>query len=140
MASEPPARPPVFAVPAALAVIVLTASLVLLPAPAGAGLLTACSAGVAAVMVRAVATGRSGGPRLRALALAGGVLATALAGAASAVAALVAPGVLVAQVPLPAEIPLVGIFGVAGMYLLAILRPQQRHEPLVRLRVTGPCV
>ena len=143
MAGGTPSRSPgwladrsaVVAVAAALVVIVLTAALILLPAPAGAGLLTACSAAVAAVMIRAVATGRSGGPRLRALMLAGGVLLTALAGAAAGVAVLVAPDVLVADVPLPAEIPLVSLFLVAGMYLLAILRPHQRRGPLVRLRV-----
>ena len=128
-------RSAVFAVPAVLGVIVLTALLILVPAAAGAGLLTACSAGFAVVMIRAVVAGRSGGPPLRALLLAGGVLLTALAGAASGVGVLVAPDALIAEVPLPAEIPLVTLFFVAGMYLLAILRPQQRREPLVRLRV-----
>jgi PAS domain S-box-containing protein len=128
-------RAAVFAVLAALVVAVLTAVLILLPAPAGAGLLAACSVGIAVVMIRAVASGRSKGPPLRALTLAAGVLLTALAGAASGIAALVAPQVLVAEVPLPAEIPLVSLFFVAGLYLLAILRPHQRREPLVRLRV-----
>jgi len=128
-------RSAVFAVPAFLVVAALTAVLTLLPAPAGAGLLTACSAGIAAMMIRAVVAGRSSGPQLRALTLAGGILLTALAGAASGVAVLVAPDVLVAEVPLPAEIPLVTLFFVAGAYLPAILRPLQRRNPLARLRV-----
>ncbi|WP_125807330.1 bifunctional diguanylate cyclase/phosphodiesterase [Actinoplanes sp. ATCC 53533] len=128
-------RSAVVAVPAFLVVVVLTAVLTLLPAAAGAGLLTACSGGIGAMMIRAVVTGRSSGPHLRALSLAGGVLLTALAGAASGVAVLVAPDVLVAEVPLPAEIPLVTLFFVAGAYLPAILRPHQRRNPLARLRV-----
>ena len=127
--------PAVFAVPAFLAVVVLTAVFTLLPAPAGAGLLAACSAGIAALMIRAVVADRSIGPHPRVLTLAGGILLTALAGAASGVAVLVAPDVLVAEVPLPAEIPLVTLFFVAGTYLPAILRPHQRRDPLARLRV-----
>ncbi len=139
MAGEPSARPAgrpaVFAATAFLVVAVLTAALTLMPASAGAGLLTACSAGIAVMMVRAVAAGRSRGPHPRALTLAGGVLLTALAGAAGGTAVLVAPDVLVAEVPLPAEIPLVTLFFVAGAYLPAILRPYQRRDPLARLRV-----
>jgi len=116
-------------------VAVLAHVFVLVPAAAGAGLLAACSAGIAAVMIRAAATGRTAGPRLRSLALAGGALLTALAAAAGGIAALAAPGVLVAEVPLPAEIPLVSLFLVAALYLPAILRPQQRRDPLGRLRV-----
>ncbi|MFI7540363.1 EAL domain-containing protein [Actinoplanes sp. NPDC049599] len=134
-AGRRPGRSVLVALLAVLAGLALAAALVLLPPHAAAGLLTACSAGVAVAMIRAVATGRSGGPRLRALLLAGGVLVTALAGAAAGTAFLVAPGVLVADVPLPAEIPLVSIFFVAGLLLAAILRPHQRREPLVRLRV-----
>ena len=130
-----PGRAAIFAVLALLLAVVLAVALELLPPAAGAGLLTACSAAVAAVMIRAAVSGRSSGPNVRALMVAGGVLLTALAGAASGIAVLVAPGVLVAEVPLPAEIPLVCLFLVAGLYLLAILRPQQRREPLVRLRV-----
>lgn len=108
----------------------------LLPAAAGAGLLAACSAVPALAMIHAVVTGRAAGPRPRALALAGGVLLAALASAASGLAVLLAPGVLVADgVPLPAEIPLVSLFLVAAGYLPAILRPQQRRDPLARLRV-----
>ena len=133
------ARPAVFAVPALLVVAVLTTVLttvlIVLPPAAGAGLVTACSAGIAALMIRGAVTGRSKGTHLRALTLAGGVLLTALAGAASGVAVVLAPDKLVAEVPLPAEIPLVSLFIVAGLYLLAILRPHQRREPLVRLRV-----
>jgi PAS domain S-box-containing protein len=126
----------VLAVLVLLLVVVLHAVFILLPAAAGAGLLTACSAGIAALMIRAAATGRTSGPRLRAAALAIGVLLTALAGAASGIAVLVAPEVLVAGgVPLPAEIPLVTLFIVAGAYLLAILRPPQRRDRLARLRV-----
>jgi PAS domain S-box-containing protein len=128
-------RPAGIAVSALLVGLVLAAVFSQLAAPAGAGLLTAGSAGIAVLMIRAAVAGRTGGPPLRALTLAGGVLLTALAGTASGVAVLVAPDVLVDGVRLPAEIPLVSLFFVAGMYLLAILRPQQRREPLVRLRV-----
>jgi PAS domain S-box-containing protein len=128
-------RPALFAVPALLVAVVATSVLTLLPAAAAAGLLTACSGGIAVVMIRAAATGRSAGTRLRALTLAGGILLTALAGAASGVAVLVAPDALVAEVPLPAEIPLVSLFFVAGMYLPAILRPHQRRDLLARLRL-----
>ncbi|GIF26551.1 PAS domain S-box-containing protein [Actinoplanes tereljensis] len=120
---------------AAAVVFALTALLGLLPTPAAAGFLTACSAVFAGLMIRAVVTGRSAGPRPRALALAGGVLLTAAAGLASAVAALVAPHVLVGGgVPLPAEIPLVSLFFVAALHLPAILRPRQRRDLLARLR------
>ena len=105
------------------------------PAAAAAGLLTACSAGIAAVMIRAAVQGRTAGPRLRVLALAAGVTITALAGAASAIAGLVATGKLVAEVPLPAEIPLVSLFFVAAAYLPAVLRPAQRRDLLGRIRV-----
>ena len=135
MAGGSTPRSAAFAVPAFLVVVVLTAALTLLPTPAGAGLLTACSAGFAVVMIRAVVSGRSIGPHLRVLSLAAGILLTALAGAASGIAALVAPEVLVAEVPLPAEIPLVTLFFVAGAYLPAILRPHQRRDQLARLRV-----
>jgi PAS domain S-box-containing protein len=119
----------------AAAVIIVIALLSLLPTAAAAGFLTACSAGFAGLMIRAVTTGRSAGPRPRALALAGGMLLTAAAGAASGVAVLVAPHVLVGGgVPLPAEIPLVSLFFVAALYLPAILRPHQRRDLLARLR------
>jgi PAS domain S-box-containing protein len=101
---------------------------------AAAGLLAAVSAGVAVLMVRAVTAGRSLGPRPRALALAGGILLTAAAGLASGIASLVAPRVLVSEVPLPAEIPLVSLFLAAILFLPAILRPPQHREPLARLR------
>jgi PAS domain S-box-containing protein len=127
-------RPALFAVPA-MVVVVLVVALTVLPVAACADLLTACSAAIAVLMIRAVTGGRSGGPHLRALTLAGGVLLTALAGAASGVAVLAAPDVLVGGVPLPAEIPLVSLFLVAGLYLPAILRPHQRRDPLARLRV-----
>src|SRR5262249_51239591 len=39
------------------------------------------------------------------------------------------------DVPLPAEILLIALFLVSGTYLLAILRPHQRRDPLARLRV-----
>jgi hypothetical protein len=114
---------------------VLVAVLTLLPTDAAAGLLTAGSAGIAAVMIRSAVSGRSAGPRLRALTLAAGILLAALAGVASGIAALVAPHALVADVPLPAEIPLIALFLVAGIYLPAILRPHQRRDPLARLQV-----
>jgi PAS domain S-box-containing protein len=124
------------AVPGLLLVAGLVAVFTLLPTAAGAGLLTACSAAIAAVMIHAAHTGRTAGPRLRAVTLAHGVLLAALAGAAGGVAVLVAPGVLVADgVPLPAEIPLVSLFLVAAMYLPAVLRPQQRRDQVARLRV-----
>ena len=50
------------------------------------------------------------------LALAAGLGLTALAGAGSGIAVLVAPDVLVDEVPLPAEIPLVTLFFVAAAY------------------------
>ncbi|MFC7532180.1 putative bifunctional diguanylate cyclase/phosphodiesterase [Actinoplanes sp. GCM10030250] len=140
MTGEPPTewrtnRPAVLVALAILAAVTLTTGLVLLPPSAGAGLLTACSAGIAVVMLRAAASGRSGGPRLRVLTLGCGVLLTAGAGAASAVTVVVAPDVLVAEVPLPTEIPLVALFLVALTYLPAILRPLQRRDQLARLRV-----
>src|SRR4051795_7029829 len=120
---------------ASCAIVVVIALLAVLPARAGAGLLTACSGGFGVAMIRAVLTGRSAGPRDRALALAVGVLVTALVGAASGIAVLVAPGVRVAGVPLPAEIALISLFFVAGAYLPAILRPPQRRDLLARLRL-----
>jgi PAS domain S-box-containing protein len=126
--------------PAIVASALLTAAaviavLVLLPAAAAAGLLMAGPAGFAAAMIRAVVTGRSAGPRPRALALAGGLLLSALAGVASGVVALVAPEVLVADgVPLGAEIPLVTLFFVAGLYLPVLLRPRGHRDTLARLR------
>ncbi|MCA2216986.1 GGDEF domain-containing phosphodiesterase [Jidongwangia harbinensis] len=126
-------------VPLAVSVFVgvplLIAVFVRFPATAGAGLVAACSVWFGVLMIRAAAAGRSRGPRLRAMALGGGVLLAGLSSGASGVAALVAPGVLVSEVPLPAEIPLVSLFLVAGAYLPAILRPHQRREPLARLRV-----
>ncbi|WP_051808214.1 EAL domain-containing protein [Actinoplanes subtropicus] len=121
---------------ASCAIVVVIALLAVLPARAGAGLLAACSGAFGVAMIRAVLTGRSAGPRFRALALAGGILLTAVIGAASGIAVLVAPGVRVAGVPLPAEIPLVGLFFVAGACLPAILRPPQRRDLLARLRLT----
>ena len=116
---------------AAFALLVPAAAFVLLPPAAAAGLVAAASAGFAVLMFRS----RPAGPRPRALALGAGVLLAALAAAASGIAVLAGPGVLVADVPLPAEIPLVTLFFVAAAYLPAILRPQQRREPLARLRV-----
>jgi PAS domain S-box-containing protein len=122
-------------VSAVLAAAGVIALLVLLPPAAGAGLLTAGSAGFGIAMIRAVAAGRSAGPRPRAIALALGILLMALAAGASGVAVLVAPTVLVAGgVPLPAEIPLVSLFFVAGLLVPAILRPHQRRDVLARLR------
>ncbi|MEU4235890.1 EAL domain-containing protein [Actinoplanes sp. NPDC026619] len=123
------------AVPVLLFVVALVVAFGLLRADAVAGLLVSCSAATAVVMARAAISGRSAGPRLRALALAGGVGLTALAGAGSAAAVLVARDARVAGgVPLPAEIPLVSLFFVAGLYLPAILRPLQRRDMLARLR------
>ena len=100
-----------------------------------AGLITAGTAITALVMVRAAAAGRATGPRLRVVALAAGLGITALAGLGSAVAGLVARDVLVGGgVPLAAEIPLISIFLVGGLYLPAVLRPQQRRDVLGRLR------
>ncbi|WP_430783342.1 EAL domain-containing protein [Actinoplanes sp. G11-F43] len=130
------ARSVLVAVPAVLGGAALITALILLPPAVGAGLLTACSAGTAAVMIRAAATGRVAGPRTRAAALAAGVLLTALAGAGSGLASWLAPDVLVGGgVPLPAEIPLVTIFLVALLYLPAVLRPRQPRDVLSRLRV-----
>ncbi|NMO55145.1 EAL domain-containing protein [Actinoplanes sp. TBRC 11911] len=118
-----------------VAVSTLVVAAILLPARAVAGLLIACSGAFAVVMIRAVRTRRAAGPHPRALSLAAGILLTALAGAAAALAVLIAPDVLVAGgVPLPAEIPLVTLFFVAGAYLPATLRPHQRRDLLARLR------
>ncbi|WP_433293730.1 putative bifunctional diguanylate cyclase/phosphodiesterase [Actinoplanes sp. CA-030573] len=115
---------------AAAATAALVAALALLPAAAAAGLIAACSGVVAVAMARA----RPAGPRFRALALAGGLMITALAAAASGVAVLAAPGAKVDGVPLPAEIPLVSLFFVALFFLPAVLRPHQRRDVLGRLR------
>jgi PAS domain S-box-containing protein len=126
---------PVIVVSAPLIAAATITVLVLLPVPASAGLLTAGSAVFAALMIRAVVTGRSAGPRARALTLAIGLLINALAGAGSGVAALVAPTALVGGgVPLPAEIPLVSLFFVGGLLASAVLRPHQRRDALARLR------
>ncbi|MGK5685211.1 hypothetical protein [Actinoplanes sp. URMC 104] len=125
----------VFVVPAILAVVTLIAGSALLPAAAVAALLAACSGAVAARMVRDAVAGRAAGPRLRVLALAGGVGLTAAAGLASGIAVVAAPGATVGGVPLAAEIPLVTLFLVTGLYLAALLRPQQRRDVLARLRV-----
>ncbi|MDY7085666.1 MAG: EAL domain-containing protein [Actinomycetota bacterium] len=129
------ARPVALAVGALLATASLIAALIVLEPRVVAGFLTACSAVTAAVMVRAAVQRRAAGPRLRVFALATGIGLTAAAGAASGVAMLVAPGVLVGGVPLQAEIPLVTLFLVAITFLPAILRPQQHRDSLVRLRV-----
>ncbi|XVV15770.1 EAL domain-containing protein [Actinoplanes sp. CA-131856] len=137
MAGGPPLR---LIVPALLATVALIHAFLLVPAlPAFsvgglAGLLTAACSATAVVMARAALSGRTAGPRWRALALAGGLGLTALAGAASGVASVVAPGALVDGVPLPAEIPLVSLFFVAALYLPAILRPPQQRAGLARLR------
>jgi PAS domain S-box-containing protein len=123
-------------VPAFLVAALLTMAYGLLPRAGVAGLLTACAGLTAAVMVHSVLSGRSAGPRLRALTLAAGLGLTALAGAGSAGAILLAPHALTGDgVPLPAEIPLVSLFLVALLYLPAILRPPQRRDLLTRLRV-----
>ncbi|MBM2614752.1 EAL domain-containing protein [Actinoplanes sp. LDG1-06] len=126
---------PVLVAAALVAGVVLISALLLLRPGVVAGLLTACSAVVAVVMVRAAVTGRAAGPRLRVLALAAGIGLTALAGAASAAASQFAPDELVGGVPLAAEIPLVTLFLVAGTFLPAILRPQQRRDSLTKLRI-----
>ncbi|WP_250031230.1 EAL domain-containing protein [Paractinoplanes maris] len=100
-----------------------------------AGLLAGCSGVIAVLMARTAWEGQAAGPRRRALALAGGVALTALAGAASGLADLLAPGAQVDGVPLAAEIPLVCVFLVTALYLPALLRPPQRREALARLRV-----
>lgn len=124
-----------FVLPGIVAVIALIVMVGVLPATASASVLTACSGVFAVMMARAVATGRAAGTHLRALSLAGGILITALAGAASGISLLVAPHVLVGGgVPLPAEIPLVSLFFVAGAYLPVTLRPHQRRDLLGRLR------
>ncbi|XVU28624.1 EAL domain-containing protein [Actinoplanes sp. CA-054009] len=124
-------------VPALLATVALLHAFLLAPALSAfsvAGLLTTAAAVPAVAMARAALSGRAAGPRWRALALAGGLGLTALAGAAAGVAAAVAPGVLVDGVPLPAEIPLVSLFFVAALYLPAILRPPQGRTGAARLR------
>lgn len=114
---------------------VVIVALVLLPPAAAAGLLTGGVAVFAALMIRAVVTGRSAGPRARAVALAGGLAILALCGVASGITALAAPDALVADgVPLPAEIPLVGLFFVGLLLTPAVLRPHQRRDRLARLR------
>ncbi|WP_305788807.1 EAL domain-containing protein [Symbioplanes lichenis] len=105
------------------------------PAAAAAGFLTACSIAFVVIMLRAAGRGSGAGPRLRVLALAGGLGITALAGAASGVAGLVAPRALVGGVPLPAEIPLVALFLAAICYLPAVLRPAQHRDLLARVRI-----
>ncbi|MEV6841888.1 EAL domain-containing protein [Actinoplanes sp. NPDC051411] len=128
-------RPAITVISALATAAVVVVALVLLPTAAAAGLLTAGPAVFAALMLRAVVTGRSAGPRARAVALAGGLVILALAGVASGVTALVVPDALVAGgVPLPAEIPLVSLFFVAGLLVPAVLRPHQRRDPLARLR------
>jgi PAS domain S-box-containing protein len=120
---------------AALIAALISLAAVFLPAAALAGLLIAGSGVTAVVMTRAALRGRSAGPKLRALALAAGVGLTALAGAGSGLAVLLAPEVRVAGgVPLAAEIPLVTLFFVAGLFLPAILRPTQGRDTLARLR------
>src|SRR5262245_16348611 len=79
MSGRPPSRRT--AVLVAGAIVAAFAHLILflpVPARAAAGLLAACSAAFAVAMIRAVLAGRSEGPRPRALALAGGILLTAL--------------------------------------------------------------
>ncbi|MBG0563786.1 putative bifunctional diguanylate cyclase/phosphodiesterase [Actinoplanes aureus] len=134
MAGGTPLRPALYAVPALLVLIGHVVALGRPPVAAVAGLVTACSGVIAVAMVTAAVSGRAAGPRPRVLALAGGIGLGALAGAGSGIAVLVAPEVRVDGVPLPAEIPLVTLFLVAGMYLVAILRPHQRRDLLGRLR------
>jgi PAS domain S-box-containing protein len=78
------------------------------------------------------------------LALGGGSLLTGLAAVASGVVVAVAPEAMAGDVPLRAEIPLVSLFFVAGMYLLGLLRPPQPRGLLARLRAgldaLGVCV
>ena len=110
-------------------------TLVLLPLPAAAGLLTVGSAGFGVAMLRAAARGLAAGTRLRAVGLGAGALLTGLAGVASGISVVAVPDWTVDGVPRPAEIPLVCVFLAAALYLPVLLRPQQRREPLARLRV-----
>ena len=128
-------RSALFIVPAVLVpTFVVIATLTLLPAAATVALLSAGSIGFALAAFRAVARGDSAGPRLRAVTMAGGVLLAGLAGVAGGVAGVVAPGVLVVDVPLQAEIPLVCLFLVTALFLPGVLRPHQRRDPLTRVR------
>jgi PAS domain S-box-containing protein len=130
VAGFPSSRPTDRQVAWSAAAVCLLTVLFLLPPATAAGLLTACSAGVAVVMLRAAPAG----PRVRVVAQAGGILVTAVAGLGSGLAVLFAPGDQVAGVPLAAEIPLVSLFFAAGFQLSAVLRPDQRRDLLSRLR------
>jgi len=123
-----------FAVPLMTALLVVGAFSALPPGPA-AGLACLGSAGFAVAIFWAVRAGRAQGPPLRALALASGVLLTAVAAASAGIAAVAAPDALVADVPLRAEIPLVSLFFVAGAFLVGVLHPRQARGPLTRVRV-----
>lgn len=129
------ARPMRLVLPAVIGSAIAVTAFVLLPLPAAAGLLTAGSAGFGVALLRSAARDRTAGTRLRAIGLGGGALLAGLAGVASGVSVVIAPGVEVDGVPLPAEIPLVCLFLAAALALPALLRPPQGREPLARLRV-----
>jgi diguanylate cyclase (GGDEF)-like protein len=70
----------------------------------------------------------------RAVPFAAGLLITGLSACAAAIAQTLAPHKVVVDVPLAVEVPLVGLFFAVGAYLLGLLTPGERGDPLVRLR------
>jgi PAS domain S-box-containing protein len=66
--------------------------------------------------------------------LAAGLLFTAVAAAGAGLAYLVAPHAWAGDVPLPVEVPLVGLFFAVGGYLAGLLLPEQARTLLARTR------
>ena len=116
-----------------VAVSLLAAGLTGVVPMALAGALAALgSAGFAVPVARTAVTD----PALRRMAapLAAGLLITALSVAGAGLAATVAPRALAGDVRLAVEIPLVGLFFAVGAYLLGLLVPGRRLDPLVAAR------
>ena len=116
-----------------VAVSLLAAGLTGVVPMALAGALAALgSAGFAVPVARTAVTD----PALRRMAapLAAGLLITALSAAGAGLAATVAPRALAGDVRLAVEIPLVGLFFAVGAYLLGLLVPGRRLDPLVAAR------
>ena len=118
-------------VPGAAAAVALALGLAgALPGPVAVGLAGLSTAGYAVPLLN-----RARRPVDRTvLPLAIGVLFAAVASAGSSAAYLFAPHTLLGDVPLPAEIPLVGLFFTVGGYLLGLLRPGRSATLMSRIR------
>jgi hypothetical protein len=120
--------------PVALAAVALALGLVgTVPGPVAAGLAALCSATYALPLLRRAAAAPSTTGRVL-VPLAVGLLCAAGSAVGAATAHLTAPGAHLGGVPLPAEVPLVGLFFTVGAYLLGLLPPGPPRSLTTRLR------